>query len=58
MRHLREIVNSCKRNLSTLCQESLQRLKEFKSSILINTQSFKFYGFSDYYKIGQVSKGP
>ena len=58
MRHLRQIANSCKRNLSTLCQERLQRVKELKSSILINTPSFKLYGFSDYYKIEQVSKGP
>ena len=56
IRHLRQIANSCKRNLPTLCQERLQRLKEFKSSILINTECFKLYGCSDYIKLSKFLK--
>ena len=46
--HLTEIANSCKINLGDLCKERMQRLKEFKSSILINSQNFKDYGCSEH----------
>lgn len=48
IKNLRYILNSCKRNLSDLCKQRLQRLKEFKSSVLINTQSLKKYGCAEH----------
>ena len=46
--HFQQMANNCKRNMSNLCQDRLQRLKEFKSSILINTQTLNNYGSSGY----------
>ena len=56
MRHLRQIANSCKRNLSTLYQESLQRLKELNHQSSLTLKVSSCMAFQTIIKLGKFLK--